>query len=222
MVKRVMSDLIDHGKVLRSWIGVQIQSIDETSAQALNLKKRSGALVADVVADGPAEKAGVETGDVIIEFNDVEVNSVDHLRNTVSSSAPNKRYDLIVIRDGRKKTIKVTLEELPGDEVLLSSNQPEPTNELGIQVSELTRSFRKEYGIGSRAEGVIVTSVKEGSVSANAGIQVGDLITRVGTKKCKTPQDFNRLLEETRKRNMVMLHLKRDGAARYMTLELED
>ena len=222
MVKRVMSDLIDHGKVLRSWIGVQIQSIDETSAQALNLKKRSGALVADVVADGPAEKAGVETGDVIIEFNDVEVNSVDHLRNTVSSSAPNKRYDLIVIRDGRKKTIKVTLEELPGDEVLLSSNQPEPTNELGIQVSELTRSFRKEYGIGSRAEGVIVTSVKEGSVSANAGIQVGDLITRVGTKKCKTPQDFNRLLEETKKRNMVMLHLKRDGAARYMTLELED
>ena len=82
MVKRVMSDLIDHGKVLRSWIGVQIQSIDETSAQALNLKKRSGALVADVVADGPAEKAGVETGDVIIEFNDVEVNSVDPVSYT--------------------------------------------------------------------------------------------------------------------------------------------
>jgi Do/DeqQ family serine protease len=222
MVKKVMSDLIDHGKVLRSWIGVQIQPIDETSAQALNLKKRSGALVADVVADGPAEKAGVETGDVIIEFNEVEVNSVDHLRNTVSSSAPNKRYDLVVIRDGRKKIIKVTLEELPGDEVLLSSNRSEPTNELGIQVSELTRSSRREYGIGSREEGVIVTSVKDGSVSANAGIQVGDLITRVGTKKCKTPQEFKRLLEQTRKRDMVMLHLKRDGAARYMTLELED
>ena len=222
MVKRVMSDLIAHGKVLRSWIGVQIQPIDETTAQALNLKKRSGALVADVVSDGPAEKAGVETGDVIIEFNNIDVNSVDHLRNTVSSSAPNKRYDLVVIRDGRKKIIKVNLEELPGDEVLLSSNRTEPTNELGIQVSELSRSSRREYGIGSRDEGVIVTAVKDGSVSANAGIQVGDLITRVGTKKCKTPQEFKRLLEQTRKRDMVMLHLKRDGAARYMTLELED
>jgi serine protease Do len=144
MVKRVMSDLIDHGKVLRSWIGVQIQSIDETSAQALNLKKRSGALVADVVADGPAEKAGVETGDVIIEFNDVEVNSVDHLRNTVSSSAPNKRYDLIVIRDGRKKTIKVTLEELPGDEVLLSpGNSSRVTLIVFLRPSRITiRSYR--------------------------------------------------------------------------------
>ena len=150
------------------------------------------------------------------------MNSVDHLRNTVSSSAPNKRYDLVVIRDGRKKIIKVNLEELPGDEVLLSSNRTEPTNELGIQVSELSRSSRREYGIGSRDEGVIVTAVKDGSVSANAGIQVGDLITRVGTKKCKTPQEFKRLLEQTRKRDMVMLHLKRDGAARYMTLELED
>ena len=104
----------------------------------------------------------------------------------------------------------------------MSSNQSEPTNELGIEVSELTRSSRREYGVGSRDEGVIVTSVKDGSVSANAGIQVGDLITRVGTKKCKSPEEFKRLLEQTRKRDMVMLHLKRDGNARYMTLELED
>ena len=89
MVKSVMSDLINYGKVLRSWIGVQIQPIDDTSAKALDLKTRSGALVADVVAKGPAEKAGLETGDVIIEFNDVNINSVDHLRNTVSSSKPN-------------------------------------------------------------------------------------------------------------------------------------
>jgi serine protease Do len=222
MVKRVMLDLVDHGKVLRSWIGVQIQPIDETSAQALNLKTRNGALVADVVDNGPAEKAGVETGDVILEFNEVKVNNVDHLRNTVSASKPNKQYDLVVIRDGRKKRLKVTLEEMPGDEVLLASNRPEPTNVLGIEVSELTRSARREYGIANREEGVVVTSVAEGSVSANSGIQVGDLITRVGTKKCKTPQEFKRLLNETRKRDMVMLHLKRDGAARYMTLELED
>ena len=87
-----MSDLINYGKVLRSWIGVQIQPIDDTAAKALDIKTRSGALVADVVNKGPAEKAGVETGDVIIEFDDVMINSVDHLRNTVSSSKPNKSF----------------------------------------------------------------------------------------------------------------------------------
>ena len=71
-----MSDLIDHGKVLRSWIGVQIQPIDDTAARALDVKTRSGALVADVVNKGPAEKAGVETGDVIVEFNNLKINSI--------------------------------------------------------------------------------------------------------------------------------------------------
>lgn len=222
MVKRVMGDLIDHGKVMRAWIGVQIQPIDESSAQAMGLKTRNGALVADVVDDGPAEKAGVETGDVILEFNGMKVNSVDHLRNTVSASKPNRRYDLIIVRDGKRKTLKVKLEEMPGDEVLLASNRPERTNELGIQVAELTRNNRREYGIDNREEGVVVTRISDGSIAADAGIRVGDLITRVGTKKCNSPSQFNRLVRETRKRNMVMLHLKRDGAARYMTLELDD
>ena len=194
MVKKVMSLLFDIVENVKKILSIELFN----SAQALNLKKPLQS--SESIQKGPAKKAGIQNGDVIIEFNEVEVNSVDHLRNTVSSSAPNKQYDLIVIRDGRKKTIKVTLEELPGDEVLLSSNQSESTNELGLQVSELTRSSRREYGIGSRDEGVIVMSVKEGSVSANAGIQVGDLITRVGTKKCKTPQAFKRLLEQTRKR----------------------
>ena len=223
MVKRVMSDLIDHGKVLRSWIGVQIQPIDESSAQAMGLNTRKGALVADVVNDGPAEKAGVETGDVILEFNGVKVNSVDHLRNTVSASKPNRRYDLLIIRDGKKKTLKVRLEEMPGDEVLLaSSSRPRDTNALGIEVSELNRNTRREFGISARDEGVVVTQVAEGSAAFDAGIQAGDLITRVGTKKCRSKRDFDRLIKETRKRNMVMLHLKRDGVARYMTLELDD
>ena len=222
MVKRVMEDLIDHGKVLRAWIGVQIQPIDESSAQAMGLKTRKGALVADVVNDGPAEKAGVETGDVILEFNGVKVNSVDHLRNTVSASKPNRRYDLLIIRDGKKNTIKVKLEEMPGDEVLLASPLPKETNPLGIQVAELNRGNRREFGIDAGDEGVVVTHVADGSAAHDAGIRLGDLITRVGTKKCNTPSEFKQLLNETRKRNMVMLHLKRDGAARYMTLELDD
>ena len=222
MIKRVMSDLIDHGKVLRSWIGVQIQPIDDTAARALDVKTRSGALVADVVNKGPAEKAGVETGDVIVEFNNLKINSVDHLRNTVSSSKPNRSYELVVIRDGRKKRLKVILEEMPGDDVVVSSTRPNKTNELGIEVSELTRSNRRKFGISNNEDGVVVTNVQPGSPAENTGIQIGDIITRVGTKKCRTSREFQKLLKETKRKNMVMLHLKRDGAARYLTLELED
>jgi serine protease Do len=223
MVKQVMADLIQHGKVLRSWIGVQIQPLNDSSARAMGLKSPDGALVSDVVKDGPAKKAGLKTGDVIIEFNHVQVKNVDHLRNTVSASKPNKRYDLIVIRDGRKKTLKVTLEEMPGDDALATvSRPPAQTNELGIQVSSLSQSVIREYDISKGEEGVIVIAVVEGSIAAEAGIRIGDLITRVGTKKCNSPRGFAALIKETQKKNMVMLHMKRDGVARYMTLELDD
>ena len=223
MVKRVMADLIEHGKVLRSWIGVQIQPLDNASASAMGLKSPDGALVSDVVKDGPAKKAGLKTGDVIIEFNHVQVKNVDHLRNTVSASKPNKRYDLIVIRDSRKKTLKVTLEEMPGDDALAAvSRPPAQTNELGIQVSSLSQSVIREYDISKGEEGVIVIAVVEGSIAAEAGIRIGDLITRVGTKKCNSPRGFAALIKETQKKNMIMLHMKRDGVARYMTLELDD
>ena len=223
MVKQVMADLIQHGKVLRSWIGVQIQPLNDSSARAMGLKSPDGALVSDVVKDGPAKKAGLKTGDVIIEFNHVQVKNVDHLRNTVSASKPNKRYDLIVIRDGRKKILKVTLEEMPGDDALATvSRPPAQTNELGIQVSSLSQSVIREYDISKGEEGVIVIAVVEGSIAAEAGIRIGDLITRVGTKKCNSPRGFAALIKETQKKNMVMLHMKRDGVARYMTLELND
>ena len=221
MVKQVMDDLVAYGKVVRSWIGVQIQALDESKAKALGLDSRNGALVADVVGDGPADKAGIETGDVIVEFNSQKVKTVDNLRNKVSASKPNKSYELILIRDGKKKTMRVKLEEMPSDEVLIGSNIEESSNEIGIKVSSISRSLRNQYNLNAKDEGVVVVSVDENSPSDVAGIQPGDIITRVGTKKCTNPEQFQRLLNDTKKRNMVMLHLKRDGAARYLTLEVD-
>jgi serine protease Do len=221
MVKQVMDDLVAYGKVVRSWIGVQIQALDESKAKALGLDSRNGALVADVVGDGPADKAGIETGDVIVEFNSQKVKTVDNLRNKVSASKPNKSYELLLIRDGKKKSMRVKLEEMPSDEVLIGSNVEESSNEIGIKVSSISRSLRNQYDLNAKDEGVVVVSVDENSPSDVAGIQPGDIITRVGTKKCTNPEQFQRLLNDTKKRNMVMLHLKRDGAARYLTLEVD-
>lgn len=221
MVKKVMSDLIAYGEVVRSYIGVQIQPINDTAAKALDLKTRSGALVANVIEDGPADKAGIETGDVIVEFDGMMIKSVDHLRNNVSISKPNNFYNLGVIRDGRKKSFKVKLEKMPNDDKLALNVQTENSNELGIEVSNLNRLNREEFGINSQDAGIIVTRVLSDSPSDEAGIQAGDLITRVGSRRCRTIKEFDALVKNTKRRGMLMLHIKRDGNAQYVTLDLK-
>ena len=222
MVKKVMSDLINYGKVVRSYIGVQIQPIDDTSAKALGLKSSMGALVANVISDGPADKAGIETGDVIVEFDGMSIKSVDHLRNNVSISKPDASYSLTVVRDGSKKSFKVTLEKMPSDDQLAVENQKQSTNELGIEVSELNPSTRREYGVESQDFGIVVTKVLLDSPANEAGIQTGDLITRVGSRRCRSVKQFDSLVKNTKRRGMLMLHIKRDGNAQYVTLDLKN
>ena len=221
MVKKVMSDLINYGKVVRSYIGVQIQPIDDTSAKALGLNSSMGALVANVISDGPADKAGIETGDVIVEFDGMSIKSVDHLRNNVSISKPDASYSLTVVRDGRKKSFKVTLEKMPSDDQLAAENQKQSTNELGVEVSELNPSIRREYGVENQDFGIVVTKVLLESPASEAGIQAGDLITRVGSRRCRSVKQFDSLVKNTKRRGMLMLHIKRDGNAQYVTLDLK-
>ena len=222
MVKKVMSDLISYGKVVRSYIGVQIQPINDTSARALGLKSSMGALVANVINDGPADKAGIETGDVIIEFDGKNIKSVDHLRNNVSISKPDDLYNLTVVRDGRKKSFKVKLEKMPSDEQLAIEDQTQSSNELGMEVSELNSSLRKEYSIANQDIGIVVTKVLINTPADEAGIKAGDLITRVGSRRCRSVKQFDSLVKNTKRRGMLMLHIKRDGNAQYVTLDLKE
>ena len=221
MVEKVMSDLIAYGEVVRSYIGVQIQPINDTAAKALGLQSRTGALVANVIDDGPADKAGIETGDVIIDFDGLKIKSVDHLRNNVSISKPNNLYNLTVIRDGRKKSFKVKLEKMPNDEQLAINEQNENANELGIEVSDLNRLNRQEFNINSQDNGIVVTRIFLDSPADDAGVQVGDLITRVGSRRCKSIKQFDSLVKNTKRRGMLMLHIKREGNAQYVTLDLK-
>ena len=206
---------------MRSYIGVQIQPINDTAAKALGLQSRTGALVANVIDDGPADKAGIETGDVIIDFDGLKIKSVDHLRNNVSISKPNNLYNLTVIRDGRKKSFKVKLEKMPNDEQLAINEQNENANELGIEVSDLNRLNRQEFNINSQDNGIVVTRIFLDSPADDAGIQVGDLITRVGSRRCKSIKQFDSLVKNTKRRGMLMLHIKREGNAQYVTLDLK-
>lgn len=222
MVKKVMSDLINYGEVVRSYIGVQIQPVNDTAAKALDLKSRNGALVANVIDDGPADNAGIETGDVIVEFDGIKIQSVDHLRNNVSSSKPDKYYNLSLIRNGKKKSFRVKLAKMPNDDQLAMSTQSESASELGIEVSSLNRMNRQEFDIKDKDTGVLVTQIFQNTPADNAGIRVGDLITRVGSRRCSSVKQFDDLVRNSKRRGMLMLHIKRDGNAQYVTLDLKE
>ena len=222
MVKKVMSDLINYGEVVRSYIGVQIQPVNDTAAKALDLKSRNGALVANVIDDGPADNAGIETGDVIVEFDGIKIQSVDHLRNNVSSSKPDKYYNLSLIRNGKKKSFRVKLAKMPNDDQLAMSTQSESASELGIEVSSLNRMNRQEFDIKDKDTGVLVTQIFQNTPADDAGIRVGDLITRVGSRKCSSVKQFDDLVRNSKRRGMLMLHIKRDGNAQYVTLDLKE
>ena len=222
MVKKVMSDLINYGEVVRSYIGVQIQPVNDTAAKALDLKSRNGALVANVIDDGPADNAGIETGDVIVEFDGIKIQSVDHLRNNVSSSKPDKYYNLSLIRNGKKKSFRVKLAKMPNDDQLAMSTQSESASELGIEVSSLNRMNRQEFDINDKDTGVLVTQIFQNTPADNAGIRVGDLITRVGSRRCSSVKQFDDLVRNSKRRGMLMLHVKRDGNAQYVTLDLKE
>ena len=222
MVKKVMSDLINYGEVVRSYIGVQIQPVNDTAAKALDLKSRNGALVANVIDDGPADNAGIETGDVIVEFDGIKIQSVDHLRNNVSSSKPDKYYNLSLIRNGKKKSFRVKLAKMPNDDQLALSTQSESASELGIEVSSLNRMNRQEFDIKDKDTGVLVTQIFQNTPADDAGIRVGDLITRVGSRRCSSVKQFDDLVRNSKRRGMLMLHIKRDGNAQYVTLDLKE
>ena len=221
MVKKVMSDLISYGKVVRSYIGVQIQPINDSAAKALGLKSSMGALVASVINDGPADKAGIETGDVIVEFDGMSIKGVDHLRNNVSISKPDTYYNLTVIRDSRKKSFKVKLEKMPSDDQLAESNPTENVNELGMEVGNINSFNRREFNLDTEDNGIVVTKVLIDGPAGEAGIQAGDLITRVGSRRCRSVKQFDALVKNTKRRGMLMLHIKRDGNAQYVTLDLK-
>ena len=222
MVKKVMSDLINYGEVVRSYIGVQIQPVNDTAAKALDLKSRNGALVANVIDDGPADNAGIETGDVIVEFDGIKIQSVDHLRNNVSSSKPDKFYNLSLIRNGKKKSFRVKLAKMPNDDQLAMSTQSESASELGIEVSSLNRMNRQEFDIKDKDTGVLVTQIFQNTPADDAGVRVGDLITRVGSRRCSSVKQFDDLVRNSIRRGMLMLHIKRDGNAQYVTLDLKE
>ena len=219
MTERIMSDLIDKGYVTRSWLGVYIQPLDADAAKALEMNSRDGALVTQVVGDSPAELGGVQEGDVIIRFDNKNITDPSNLRNIVSLMPPGSKSDVVVFRNGSKKSLSVVLQELEdGKQVVVKGNS---SNEsvLGLELKEINRDLMEKYNIDEDDGKIVVVSVDVNSEAADKGLVEGDVIKRVGTQQVNSLKEFKKKEKASRKRGSLLLLVKKnDGSSRFVTL----
>jgi serine protease Do len=217
-VKTVITQLKDHGSVTRGWIGVQIQPVTPEIAESLGLKKAGGALVADAQADGPAAKAGVESGSVITSVNGAPVNDARDLAKKIGALAPGAAVKLGLLSNGAEKTVTVTLGELP-EQREARADTPAPDSDTGRL--GLTLAPAGSVG-GASSQGVVVTRVDPDGLAAEAGFKTGDVILDVGGKMVGNPADVRKALTDARgqgKRN-VLMRVKSSGGTKFVAMPL--
>jgi len=207
------------GKVVRGWLGVMIQKITPELKQKLDLKDEKGALVADVTPGGPAEKAGIQRGDVIVTFNGKEIKEMSELPYVVASTPVGKSVAVEVLRKGQKKSFEIKIAELKDEKEAPVVTEAKPR--LGMTVEDLTPELAKNFGL-SEAKGVVVVQVEDGSSSAEAGLRAGDVILEIDQSPVKDVKDFGRKIESYKAGDTVLILAKRRGATVFLTLKVRE
>ena len=227
VVGRVVNQLKEFGETRRGWLGVQIQDIDSDMAEALGLNKASGALISGV-PDGPGADAGILSGDVILSFDGVEVKDTRGLVSAVGNADVGKVVRVIIFRDGKTRTIKVTLgrrESAEKVEIVPTAKVPEKikeTEELGMKLMSITSETREQLNLPDDATGVAVLDVNETSDAFEKGIRAGDIIVEAGRAKVTTVNDISRIFEKainSGRKSILMLVVRGDNS-RFVGLSL--
>ena len=200
--KRVFEDIINDGEVSRGWLGVQIQGIDDSMAEALNLESKEGALIVSVVEDSPADKAGLKEDDIIIRVDNKTIESDKDLMRTVSSKHPGDFTNFTIIREDQKLRISVTLGTRPlNDEVSSNDQREDAENDvLGLKVSNI-----------KNRTGVKITSVKNGSAAYKNGLAVNDIILKIGRTPTNSIEDYEEIIDKYSVGDVIMIRIERNG-----------
>ena len=195
-----------------------MQDINEDLYETLELQTRNGAIVSDIVEGSPASKSDLVEGDVIVSFEGKEISNGSELKNLVSSTDPGSRVKLGIYRDNKKKNIYVTLEERE-DTVAATTNV---NYEFGLLLENPSEDLINKYKLNeknpSNIQGVIVTGVEEDSPAEEAGLQEGDIITRVGRKKIYSTKDFLSEMSKFDDESKVLFLVKRGSSSRFITI----
>ena len=217
LAKSIVTQLKDTGKVTRGWLGVAIQSVTPELAKSFGLEEPKGALVAEVTKEGPAEKAGVERGDIIIAFNGTTIHDSHELPAIVASTPVGDKAEVTVLRGGKEKTIKVKLGELT-DQQAKAEPSKESGESWGMTVADITPEIARRFRMESTQQGVVVTEVEPGSSAELAGIQVGDIIEEVNRQQVDSVEAFNKAMAEAKEKETLLLLARRGNATSFFAL----
>jgi len=218
LVRWVVDQIREHGSVVRGWMGVAVQSVTPDLARSFGLHGAEGALVADVTPGGPASKAGIARGDVIVRWGDRRVQHSRELPLMVALTPPGTRVPVAVVREGRERTVDVTVDRMPAEE-RRESRAPSHGGSLeawGLAVSALGRDDARRLGV-KPGSGVIVTDVAEGSPADEAGVEPGDVVVEVNRRAVRSPADLGRALAASPRRALLLV--RRNGASVFIEME---
>lgn len=219
----IARQLADKGFVERGYLGIQFQPVSDALARQFGLDRPRGALVATVEPDGPADKAGIKPGDVILAYNGRAIDSSRALPPMVGETPVGERADVTVLRDGRERTLKVTIGKLPEDSTAQaetpSRQEPAETREsrLGLSLSELTAEQKEQAGV---ERGVLVTRVQDGP-AARAGIQRGDVLLEVNRQRVASISDVRKAIADNKEGDSILVLLRRGQGSLFLVIEAE-
>ena len=218
-VRQVATELIEHGTVTRGWLGVSIQEIDSGLAKKLGLDKPMSALITSIFNDTPAEEFGLQKGDIIVAIDGETIKNVNHLRAAIAMYKPTTTVSISILRDGQTQDISVTLSERSA-QMVGHAKDSEGHADLwkGLSVQNLTADLAEKIGHTSD-EGVLIASVAPGSAAAKAGLRRGDLILEVENQAIHSVEEFKSAVEKVTDETKVLLLVKHEGQARYVTVK---
>lgn len=225
LARSVMDSIIEHGRVIRGYMGVNIQDITPGLAEKFGIKDREGALVSDVSENSPAKKAGLKNGDVIVELDGKPVRDSRHLKLQVAQIAPGKEVPVKVSRDGDVTELTVTLKEFPQDKDLAKNGKADSGSAGdvtdGITVDDVSAQARQQFNIPNNIKGALVTDVDPDSAGAAAGLRPGDVILEINRKPVKSSEEAVAMTEDL-KSDSVLLRVWSRGGSRFVVLKKSD
>lgn len=219
MAMNIAEALIKNGRVVRGWLGVSVQEVTASIARSLNLKVLRGALVAEVLAGGPAEKAGIRRGDVVISLNGTPIESANDFRNRIATAPIGQKVQVNLLRKGERMTL----------EAMVATYKPTPQlaafelkNKLGIEVKEISGMDARRRRLDSR-EGVILTQVEPAGPAGRVGLETGDIIYQINNQTVRSLKDYARILEQVQSAEEVLLLVRdsRTGEIGYLTAVIQ-
>ena len=221
LARTVMTSLVETGQVTRGYLGVMIQDVTPTLAREFGLKEPAGALVGDVVPNGPAAKAGLKDGDVVLEFNHRNVANSRQLKLTVAETKPGATVPVTVWRGGSDKTLEVTVKDLAGTEQL-AKNDTDNTKDTGtlngVTVGDLDPQIRQQFNLPETVKGAVITDVKPDSAAAEAGLKPGAVIEEINRHPVKSAHEAVRLTENAKDKH-TLVRIWENGGSHYVVVD---